>query len=118
MPPARARAVGLHQVGLYLGIIVGGFSGYLADDPKHAVFGPQEKTAMGAFATLSHDGAFTPNTDYNAATSAFLNGDAGLYINGTWLIDSFTEAAAKPGSPLSGGYYVTAFPTLMGKPAV
>ncbi len=88
------------------------------DDPKHAVFGPQEKTAMGAFTTLSHDGAFTPNTDYNSATSAFLNGDAGLYINGTWLIDSFTESAAKPGSALSSGYYVTAFPTLMGKPAV
>ncbi len=30
----RSRAVGLHQVGLYLGIIIGGFSGYLADDPE------------------------------------------------------------------------------------
>ena len=31
--PTRSRAVGLHQVGIYTGIIVGGFSGYAADSP-------------------------------------------------------------------------------------
>jgi len=29
----RSRAVGLHQMGIYAGIIVGGFTGYVADDP-------------------------------------------------------------------------------------
>jgi MFS family permease len=29
----RSRAVGLHQMGIYLGVIVGGFGGYVADDP-------------------------------------------------------------------------------------
>ncbi len=29
----RSRAVGLHQMGIYAGIIVGGFSGYAADNP-------------------------------------------------------------------------------------
>jgi MFS family permease len=29
----RSRAVGLHQMGIYAGIIIGGFSGYAADDP-------------------------------------------------------------------------------------
>ena len=29
----RSRAVGLHQTGIYAGIILGGFSGYLADSP-------------------------------------------------------------------------------------
>jgi MFS family permease len=29
----RSRAVGLHQMGIYLGIIIGGFSGYAADHP-------------------------------------------------------------------------------------
>ncbi len=29
----RSRAVGLHQMGIYLGIILGGFSGYVADEP-------------------------------------------------------------------------------------
>lgn len=29
----RSRAVGLHQMGIYVGIIIGGFSGYAADNP-------------------------------------------------------------------------------------
>lgn len=31
--PTRSRAVGAHQIGIYAGVIVGGFSGYVADDP-------------------------------------------------------------------------------------
>src|SRR5688572_12031381 len=32
--PTRSRAVGIHQMGIYFGVIVGGFSGYVADDPN------------------------------------------------------------------------------------
>jgi MFS family permease len=32
--PTRSRAVGLHQMGIYLGVIVGGFAGYAADHPS------------------------------------------------------------------------------------
>jgi MFS transporter, Spinster family, sphingosine-1-phosphate transporter len=31
--PTRSRAVGLHQMGIYAGVIVGGFGGYVADQP-------------------------------------------------------------------------------------
>ena len=31
----RSRAVGLHQMGIYLGQILGGFAGYVADSPDH-----------------------------------------------------------------------------------
>jgi MFS family permease len=31
--PTRSRAVGLHQMGIYMGVIVGGFAGYAADNP-------------------------------------------------------------------------------------
>jgi MFS family permease len=31
--PTRSRAVGLHQMGIYVGVIVGGFGGYVADRP-------------------------------------------------------------------------------------
>lgn len=31
--PTRSRAVGLHQLGIYAGVILGGFSGYAADHP-------------------------------------------------------------------------------------
>jgi len=32
--PTRSRAVGVHQMGLYVGIIIGGFAGYVADEPS------------------------------------------------------------------------------------
>ena len=31
--PTRSRAVGMHQMGIYCGVIIGGFSGYVADAP-------------------------------------------------------------------------------------
>jgi len=30
----RSRAIGLHQMGIYVGVIIGGFSGYAADTPS------------------------------------------------------------------------------------
>ena len=30
----RSRAIGIHQMGIYCGVIVGGFSGYVADSPS------------------------------------------------------------------------------------
>jgi MFS family permease len=32
--PTRSRAIGFHQMGIYAGIILGGFSGYVADSPS------------------------------------------------------------------------------------
>jgi MFS family permease len=32
--PTRSRAVGIHQMGIYTGVIIGGFSGYVADAPQ------------------------------------------------------------------------------------
>lgn len=32
--PTRSRAVGLHQMGIYAGVILGGFSGYIAENPQ------------------------------------------------------------------------------------
>lgn len=31
--PTRSRAVGLHQIAIYFGVIIGGFGGYVADSP-------------------------------------------------------------------------------------
>jgi MFS family permease len=32
--PTRSRAIGFHQIGIYCGVIIGGFSGYVADAPS------------------------------------------------------------------------------------
>lgn len=31
--PTRSRAIGFHQMGIYIGVIIGGFSGHVADNP-------------------------------------------------------------------------------------
>ena len=33
--PTRSRAVGVHQTGIYAGLILGGFAGYVADAPEY-----------------------------------------------------------------------------------
>ena len=33
--PTRSRAVGVHQTGIYAGLILGGFAGHVADSPEH-----------------------------------------------------------------------------------
>jgi MFS family permease len=33
--PTRSKAIGIHQMGIYCGVILGGFSGYAADSPDH-----------------------------------------------------------------------------------
>ncbi|OAM87990.1 MFS transporter [Termitidicoccus mucosus] len=33
--PTRSRAVGIHQMAIYVGVMIGGFSGYVADSPGH-----------------------------------------------------------------------------------
>ncbi|WP_265594160.1 MFS transporter [Haloferula sp. BvORR071] len=33
--PTRSKAVGMHQMGIYCGVILGGFSGYAADSANH-----------------------------------------------------------------------------------
>ena len=33
--PTRSRAVGMHQAGIYVGLILGGFAGHVADSPEH-----------------------------------------------------------------------------------
>lgn len=32
--PTRSRAIGFHQMGIYIGVIIGGFSGHVADNPS------------------------------------------------------------------------------------
>ena len=38
--PTRSRAVGMHQMGIYVGVILGGFSGYVAGDVRAADYDP------------------------------------------------------------------------------
>jgi len=79
---------------------------------------PAVTKALTLMQTLYREGHVRPNLDYAAANQAFLNGEAGVVVVGTWTIDQFLREAQKAGSPLQGGYTVRPFPQLYERPAV
>jgi multiple sugar transport system substrate-binding protein len=73
------------------------------------------KEAMAALQlmdTLYKEGHIKHDLDYGAANQAFLNGDVGVVVVGTWTIGDFVKASEKADSPLHGGYQVYPFAQL------
>ncbi len=66
---------------------------------------------------LYSNGDVIPNVDYGAANQAFVNGDAGVMVNGTWLIGDMITQSEKPGAALEKGYAVIPFANLYSKKA-
>lgn len=79
---------------------------------------PAVANALSLMQTLYREGHVRPNLDYAAANQAFLNGEAGVVVVGTWTIDQFLRESRKPESRLQGGYTVRPFPQLYDRPAV
>jgi len=79
---------------------------------------PAVTKALALMQTLYQEGHVRRNLDYAAANQAFLNGEAGVVVVGTWTIDQFLRESKKPDSPLQGGYAVRPFAQLFDKPAV
>lgn len=67
---------------------------------------------LALFKEIYDENLTTKNQDYTAATSAFLNGQGGVYLVGTWMIGTYEQASKQPGSPLAGGYDVEPYPEL------
>lgn len=79
---------------------------------------PAVANALTLMQALYAEGGVKPNLDYAAANQAFLNGEAGVVVVGTWTIDQFLRESRKDDSPLKGGYAVVPFPQLYARPAV
>jgi multiple sugar transport system substrate-binding protein len=79
---------------------------------------PEVRKVYDTLKRMFQEGYVTPNLDYSGATAAFLNGAGGIYIAGTWLVDSFMENQAKPDSVLKQGYEVRPFPNLFTKDTI
>jgi len=80
----------------------------------------QSKEAIAALDLMNKlnlEGAIKPNLDYSATQQAFVNGDVGVDVVGTWTIDDFIAASEKADSPLKGGYTVVPFANVFGKKA-
>lgn len=78
----------------------------------------EAKNALELMNKLTQEGAIKPNLDYGATQQAFVNGDVGVNVVGTWTIDDFIAASEKADSPLKGGYTVVPFANMFSKKAV
>jgi multiple sugar transport system substrate-binding protein len=74
--------------------------------------------ALELIARLYGEGHVKTGADYGAANQAFLTGEAGIVVVGTWTIDDFLNQSKQAGSALASGYTVVPFPPIFGKKAV
>ena len=69
------------------------------------------KNAVTAITGLFDEDLANPQLNYADSQQAFLNGEAAILVNGTWVVDFYTAEAAKEDVALNN-YYVADFPTL------
>jgi len=67
--------------------------------------------AVTTMTQLFDAGHANPQLNYADSQQAFLNGEAAILVNGTWVVDFYTAEAAKAEVGLNN-YYVADFPTL------
>jgi multiple sugar transport system substrate-binding protein len=79
---------------------------------------PASLAALGVFEKLAAANAITKALDGSGALGGFLNGAGAVYMTGTWRIDDFLAAEAKPDSPLHEGYTTRVYPSLFQKQSV
>lgn len=72
--------------------------------------------AVSTMASLFENEYANATYDYATSEQAFLNGEAAILINGTWVVDAYTASAADEESALSN-YAVADFPALFGNAA-
>jgi multiple sugar transport system substrate-binding protein len=86
----------------------------LSEDGTTAnINGPEGVEAATFIKQIYDEGLADPSLDYPGAEQAFLNGDAGIIINGTWVVDSY-NAQAEGGSVGLQNYQVASVPALYG----
>jgi multiple sugar transport system substrate-binding protein len=82
-------------------------------DARHSNFDSAEgRLALGFMRDLYQRGDSARNLDYAGAVSAFLKGEGGILVDGTWMVGQFDAAAHDVASPLHQGYAVRPFPYL------
>ena len=68
------------------------------------------RNSITAMTQLFDAGYANPQLNYADSQQAFLNGEAAILVNGTWVVDFYTAEAANADVPLAN-YYVADFPT-------
>jgi multiple sugar transport system substrate-binding protein len=82
-----------------------------ADRTAATVDSPEARTALDFMGRVFDGGFADPAQTYDAAEAAFLSGTTAMLLNGTWVVDQYSEDAQFE-------YRVSDFPTLYGEPAM
>jgi multiple sugar transport system substrate-binding protein len=81
------------------------------DDGTATINSEAGQNAVTAITQLFDAELANPQLNYADSQQAFLNGEAGILVNGTWVVDFYTAEAEKEEVGLDN-YYVADFPTL------
>jgi len=81
------------------------------EDGTATINTPEARNAVEAITQLFDAGLADPQLNYADSQQAFLNGEAAVLVNGTWVVDFYAAEAAKEEVALDS-YYVADFPTL------
>jgi multiple sugar transport system substrate-binding protein len=88
----------------------------LFDASSANVDSAEARRAVETIVALFDGGYADPRLDYADSQQSFLDGEAAILVNGTWVVDFYAAQAADPAVALSD-YYVADFPTLFDIPA-
>lgn len=88
-----------------------------ADGKTASIDTPEALKAAELIKAIYDEGLANTALDYPGAEQAFLNGEAGILINGTWVVDSYTAQAAGGEAALKT-YAVANVPGIFGAPKV
>jgi multiple sugar transport system substrate-binding protein len=83
-------------------------------DPKHVKLNtPEAKKVVEMYKTIFDKGYTTKDLDYGGGINAFLAGEGGVHLNGTWVVGDYDAQSKTPGTALNkGGYAVYPYPQL------
>lgn len=87
-----------------------------ADRTEAGINNEAGANALSTMASLFENEYANATYDYATSQQAFLNGEAAILINGTWVVDAYTAEAESEESALSN-YVVADFPALFGNAA-
>lgn len=85
-------------------------------DGEASIDTPEARAAIEAITALFAEDLADPRLNYADSEQAFLNGEAAILVNGTWVVDAYDAQAARSETALDT-YYVADFPTLFGASA-
>ena len=86
------------------------------EDGKATIDTPEAARAVETVTRLFDEGLADPRLNYADSQQSFLNGEAAVLVNGTWVVDFYAAEAAKAETGLDS-YYAASFPTLFEAPA-